>query len=81
VSDFAGDGSGVRVTFVINPLNADAPTADELATGGHLPGDLIFTRDDSVSCELPPQTRRFLVARWPDGLTKVQEVFMGEADQ
>jgi hypothetical protein len=42
-------------------------------------GELTFVRDESVSCELPPQTRRFLVARWPDGLTKVREVRVGEA--
>ncbi|MFI7448093.1 hypothetical protein ACIBQX_11395 [Nonomuraea sp. NPDC049714] len=81
MSNFVGDGSEVRVTFAINLRTADAPTADELATGGHLPGELVFTRDDSVSCELPSRTRRFLVARWPDGLTKVREVFMSEAER
>jgi hypothetical protein len=75
------DEPRVRVTFAVNLQTADAPTADEFAAGGHLSGELVFTRDDSVSCELPPRTRRFLVARWPDGLTKVQEVPVDEEPQ
>lgn len=42
--------------------------------------ELTFVRDENMPCELPPQTRRFLVARWPGGLTKVREVFPGEAE-
>lgn len=49
----------------------------EVADGG----ELTFARDDSMSCELPPQTRRFLVARWPDGLTKIREVSLIEDER
>ena len=51
-----------------------APACESAAGRYFRPDDLIFVQDESMSCELPPQTRRFLVARWPDGLTKVREV-------
>ena len=63
------------VTIPTEPL--DAPPADEAASGG----ELTFVRDENIECALPPRTRRFLVARWPDGLTKVREVFLNQAEQ
>lgn len=63
--------------FLLDPPALSEGEDREAADGG----ELTFMRDESMSYELPPRTRRFLVSRWPDGLTKVREVPIGEAEQ
>lgn len=58
----------VRVTFVRHLANPAAPRAEEIAGGT----ELEFVQRPSPPLEL--SRRRFLVARWPDGLMKVREV-------
>lgn len=62
----------IRVTFIRDLRDLDAPGPDEIATGVELTGEMRFTRDPDVPPLTLPPVRSFEVVRWPDGSCAVR---------